>query len=348
MISTRSLALSLLLVAGALRADEATIDRTTRDRMADAVAQSLTAMYVEADTAPKLAAETKRRMLTDAYLGLTAKQFAEKLTADMQDQTGDGHLYVRVRAEEAALPVPDAAEVNRTIESLRQMLRGGPQGGPGPRPGAGAMTSLEMYRKMNYGFIEARVLEGNIGLLRIDRFAPPVPEARAAADAALALLANTDALIVDLRNCPGGNEGMATYLLSYFFAEEHKLLMSASFRFADQQIDSYTNPDVPAAKRRPTVPLYVLTSRETTFSAAESVAYTLQKFGRAKVVGETTRGGGYAVQMLPIGRGLMLAISVGKPVHPVTKGGWQKVGVVPDVAVAKEQAVEAARGAAKG
>jgi hypothetical protein len=341
MMRTHFLATLLLFAAFSVHADEPIIDRATRDRMADAVAQSLTAMYVEPDVAPVLAAETKRRILTDAYLGLTPKQFAEKLTKDMQEQTGDGHLYVRVRAEDAALPVPDAAEVERTIESLRQMMRGGPQQG-GPRPGAGAMTSPEMYRKMNYGFVEARVLEGNIGLLRIDRFAPPLPEARAAADAALAFIANTTAVILDLRACPGGNEAMATYLLSHFFAEEHKLLITATFRFAGQQIDSYTTADVPPAKRRPDVPLYVLTSRETTFSAAEFVAYTLQKFGRAKVVGETTRGGGYAVQMVPIGHRLMLAISVGKPVHPVTKGGWQKVGVVPDVAVVRDAAVDAA------
>ena len=343
----RSLAVLFLSVLP-LHADEAKIDRSTRNAMAERVAQALGTMYIEEETAPKLAAETKRRLLADRYVDLTPKAFAEQLTKDMQEQTGDGHLYVRVRAEDAQMPVPDAKEMAARIEELRQMMRGGPAPRrPGTGFGASMMTSADMYRKMNYGFVEARVLDGNVGLVRVDRFAPPTAEARAAADAAMALVANTDAIILDLRNAPGGVEAMATYLLSYFFAEERKPLISAHFRFADHTVSSFTSPDVPAAKRRPDVPLFVLTSREVTFSAAEMVAYTLQKFGRARVVGETTRGGGYAVQMVPIGRGLMLAVSVGRPVHPVTKGGWQLTGVVPDLATTREAALDAAHAAAK-
>lgn len=343
--------MAVLLAALALHAQEPKIDRPTRDAIAERVAQALGTMYIEEETAPKLAAETKRRLLTDRYLGLTAREFAERLTEDMQQQTGDGHLYVRVRAEDANAPVPDAAEMAATIEELRQMMRRGP-GGPPPargaaRLGASAMTTPEMYRKMNYGFVEARILDGNVGLVRIDRFAPPTPEARAAADAAMALVANSDAVILDLRNAPGGVESMAAYVASYFFAEERKPLISAHFRFADHTVSTFTTPDVPAAKRRPDVPLFVLTSRAVTFSAAEMLSYTLQKFGRAKVVGENTRGGGYAVQMVPVGRGLMLAVSVGRPVHPVTKRGWQLVGVVPDIATTRDAAVNAAHEAAR-
>ncbi|HEY0139433.1 MAG TPA: S41 family peptidase [Thermoanaerobaculia bacterium] len=335
-----------LFTALSLHAQESRIDRVTRDAMAERVAQALETMYIEAETAPKLAAETKRRLLTDRYLDVTPKEFAERLTADLQQQTGDGHLYVRVRAQDAEMAVPSAKEMAETIDGLRQMMRNGPGAPPPPGRaaayGAQAMTNMEMYRKMNYGFVEARIMDGNVGLVRVDRFAPPVPEARAAADAAMALVANSDAIILDLRNAPGGVETMATYLMSYFFAEERKPLLSAYFRFADYTVPSFTSPDVPKAKRRPDVPLYILTSREVTFSAAELLSYTLQKFGRAKVVGENTRGGGYAVQMVPLGKGVMLAVSVGKPVHPVTKGGWQIVGVVPDVAATREEALKVA------
>lgn len=340
-----------LFTAVSVHAQETKIDRATRDAMAERVAQAIETMYIEEETAPKLAAETKRRLLTDRYLDVTPQEFAKRLTEDMQQQTGDGHLYVRLRAQDAEMAVPSAEEMAETIEGLRQMMRNGP-GGPGPQPraaqyGAQAMANMEMYRKMNYGFVEARIMDGNVGLVRVDRFAPPVPEARAAADAAMALVANTDAVILDLRNAPGGVEAMAMYLMSYFFAEDRKPLISAYFRFADHTVSSFTNPDVPKAKRRADVPLYVLTSREVTFSAAELVAYSLQKFGRAKVIGENTRGGGYAVQMVPIGKGLMLAVSVGKPVHPVTKGGWQLVGIVPDVPTTRDDALRVAHEAAR-
>lgn len=343
----RTLLFTLLATASLLHADESKIDRVARDAMADRVAQALRTMYVEEEVAPQLATETRRRMMTDRYVGLTARELATQLTKDLQEQTGDGHLYVRVRAEDAGAPVPDAAQMEANIEELRERMRRGPGEGPQRRAGAvatgaSAMTSAEMYRRMNHGFVEVRIMEGNVGLVRIDRFAAPTPEARAAADAAMALVANTDAIILDLRAAPGGFEGMATYILSYFFAEERKPLVSAYFPFSDVTVPSFTSPDVPAARRRPDVPLFVVTSREVTFSAAEMVAYTLQKFGRAKVIGENTRGGGYAVQMVPIGRGLMLAVSVGRPVHPVTKGGWQLVGVIPDVATSADHAVRVA------
>lgn len=351
--------LATLLVASLLHADESKIDRTTRNAMADRVAQALETMYVDEKVAQSLAAETRRRMLADQYEGLTTREFAAQLTKDLQEQTGDGHLYVRIRAEDAAAPVPDAAQMEAAIDELRERMRRGPEvaapggtGAPAVRQGgvatgASAMTSAEMYRRMNHGFVEARILEGNVGLVRIDRFAAPTAEARAAADAAMTFVANTDAIILDLRAAPGGFEAMATHVISYFFEEERKPLLSAYFRFSDVTVPSFTSPDVPKAKRRSEVPLFVLTSRDVTFSAAEMVAYTLQKFGRATVVGENTRGGGYAVQMVPIGRGLMLAISVGRPVHPVTKGGWQIVGVVPDVATSREDALGAAHDAAR-
>lgn len=347
----RTLPALLFAVASLLHADEAKIDSATRDAMAARVEQALRVMYVDEEAAPRLAAAMRQRLGTDRYADLNAKEFAARLTEDLQKQTGDGHLYVRFRAEDADAPVPDAAQMEATIEELRERMRRGPGEQSGARravaAGASAMTSAEMYRRMNYGFVEARIMEGNVGLVRIDRFAAPTPEARAAADAAMALVANTDALILDLRAAPGGFEAMATYLLSYFFAEERKPLLSAYFRFSDVTVPSFTSPDVPRSKRRATVPLFVLTSREVTFSSAEMVAYSLQKFGRAKVIGENTRGGGYAVQMVPIGRGLMLAISVGRPVHPVTKGGWQLVGVVPDVATSSEDALRVAHDAAR-
>lgn len=344
------LMLWMLVAATTLRAAE-TIDDEARAKMAAAAARAIEVMYIEEDVAPKLAAETRRRMLSDAYRGLTPQEFVKKLTADLQEQTGDGHLYARYREAEAALPVPaDIGEVDRTIESLRQMMNAGPGGGPqqqrGVAAGASALTTADTYRKMNWGLIEARVMEGNVGLLRIDRFAFPVGEAREAAIAAMAMVANTDALIIDLRNAPGGAETMATFLLSYFFAEERKPLISAHFRYTGRNVDSFTSPDVPVAKRRPDVPLYVLTSKQT-FSAAEFFSYTLQKFGRATVVGETTGGGGYAGQIVPLGRGIFLSISVGKPVHPVTKSGWQKVGVIPDVAASRDDALRVAHEAAR-
>jgi hypothetical protein len=71
-------------------------------------------------------------------------------------------------------------------------------------------------------------------------------------------------------------------------------------------------------------------------------AYTLQQYGRAKIVGERTAGAGYNNFFVPIGVGLSLSVSVGRPIHPRSGKGWQEVGVQPDIAVPADRALEAA------
>jgi hypothetical protein len=63
----------------------------------------------------------------------------------------------------------------------------------------------------NHGFRRVEVLPGNVGLLELTLFSDFEPDqpletsARAVADAALALLARCQALMVDLRDCRGGS-----------------------------------------------------------------------------------------------------------------------------------------------
>jgi len=60
------------------------------------------------------------------------------------------------------------------------------------------------YRPQNYGFNDVRVLEGNIGYMAVTTFNPLIAS-QSKADAALSFLADTDAVIIDLR----GNRGDA-------------------------------------------------------------------------------------------------------------------------------------------
>ncbi len=46
--------------------------------------------------------------------------------------------------------------------------------------------------------------------------------------------------------------------------------------------------------------------------------------------------------VVPVAPGFMLSVSYGRPVHPVTGGNWEEVGVVPDVAVDPTQALDTA------
>jgi C-terminal processing protease CtpA/Prc len=206
----------------------------------------------------------------------------------------------------------------------------------------------------NHGFRRVEVLPGNVGVLELTLFSHFQPDepvegsARGVADAALALLARSQALIVDLRDCRGGSPAMVGYLIGHFVAENADVYNTFKSRGPDQ----FERPTVPIeAPRRLDLPLYVLTSGRTG-SGAESFAYTLQAAGRATVVGERSAGGANPGGFLPVGDGLAVFVSGGRPVNPITQTNWEGVGVQPDRAVsaadaqsvAYELALEAALG----
>ncbi len=172
-------------------------------------------------------------------------------------------------------------------------------------------------------------------------FFTPGKEARDVADKTMAILADSDAIIIDLRLCPGGTSEMVNYLASYFFEKEPRLLMNRYIRPTEETIESKTIADLPG-KRMLDTDLYILVSSKSG-SACESFPYILQQFGRAKVIGERTTGAGYNNIPVPVGKGFSFSVSFGRPTHPVSGKGWEGVGVQPDIAVNPELALETAQ-----
>ena len=156
----------------------------------------------------------------------------------------------------------------------------------------------------------------------------------------MSLLDDADAIIVDVGQCPGGVPGAVVFLDSYFFGPEPKELMARYDRPTDRTEHDFTLKDLPG-RRRAEVPLWIVAGPDTA-SACESFAYTLQQHGRATVVGARTAGAGYLAVMAPVGEGFTLSVSVGRPMHPKTGGGWEATGVTPDVASAPGRALAAA------
>jgi len=89
------------------------------------------------------------------------------------------------------------------------------------------------------------------------------------------------------------------------------------------------------------VQTYALNSNET-FSAAEEFSYNLKQLYRAKIIGESTRGGANPWQQFDLGNGFNAAIPVARAINPITKTNWEHVGVQPDVKVAAKDAFDTA------
>ena len=141
---------------------------------------------------------------------------------------------------------------------------------------------------------------------------------------------------------------MVALLCSYLFGPEPVHLNDMHQRVGDdfEVIEFWTQPaEVDGERYGEDKPIYVLTSNST-FSGGEEFAYNLQALGRAIIVGETTGGGANPARQVELAEDFTLAIPYGTPVNPVTKTNWEGIGVMLDIEVPKEEALETAQDAA--
>src|ERR1700752_550556 len=80
-------------------------------------------------------------------------------------------------------------------------------------------------------------------------------------NAAMALLAGTDALVIDLRHCLGGEPSMPAFITSYLW--DHEPAQLSGLRERGQLKQSWTLPYVPGGRFGKAKPVYVLTGAAT-------------------------------------------------------------------------------------
>jgi C-terminal processing protease CtpA/Prc len=132
--------------------------------------------------------------------------------------------------------------------------------------------------------LDWRVLDGNIGYLRIRDLGSP--EVNAIFDAAMAKLADTRGLLLDLRETPrGGNTGVGEHVMGAFLDRETPYQM-----IIPPNGQSWLKTVIPAPpERRYTKPLIVIVDRWTG-SMGEGVAVGLCAAKRATIVGSPMAG----------------------------------------------------------
>jgi retinol-binding protein 3 len=289
------------------------LDAADRAEVIDALLKKLDQVYVFPDVAKHMGQAIRVRQAKKAYEHITSgRDFAEILTKHLREVCRDGHLEVEYSAASLAR---DMESKSAPVEEINRFRETG--------------------RRRNYEFKKVERLDGGIGLLQLDAFYPGEWIGDTAA-AAMSFLANSEAIILDLRRNHGFAPTGGTLICSYFFKEETRL--SDQYNRSEDTTRQYWTYSVVPGPNLANKDLYILTSSQT-FSAPEAFAYDMQALKRAIVVGETTGGGAHGTTVHRIADHYSASIPFSRSISPVTKTDWEGTGVKPDVVVPANQAL---------
>ncbi|MBM0105449.1 S41 family peptidase [Steroidobacter sp. S1-65] len=271
--------------------------------------------YVFPEMRPRIAQHLKEAERSGRYDTQDAAEFAERVTADLQQVSGDKHLWLSVDPAGYAA----AMETDNDDERVQAMWQ-------------------RLALREHHGLTEMKVLGGNVRYLRISRFDWLNDQSGAAYDRAMSFLKDGDAVIIDLRGNGGGSHSAVRHLVSHFM--DGDVLEMTFLEGSKPPVQSRTHEHLPAGRLKG-MPLYVLIDLSSA-SAAEAFAYDVQQFKLGELVGGKTVGAANNNTLLPVAPNFILSISYGRPVHPVSNTNWEGVGVTPSVAADPAQALEVA------
>lgn len=295
-------------------------DQKVKQQTVKKIGSLLNDNYVFPESAKKMDEYLKSRLSTGAYDSINdPMMFADVLTLDLQSVSKDKHIRVRFSPEDA----------KRLMEQEKN--------GSDPED---EKHWNEQMKKENYGFRKVERLPGNIGYVDFRNFASP-DYAKETITSVMGFLANTDAIIFDLRLNGGGDPRGVQLICSYLFGSEPVHLNDLYYRPTDNTEEFWTLRKVDG-KKMPDVPVYVLTSKFT-FSGAEEFTYNLKNLKRAVIVGETTGGGAHPGGPMAINEGFAIFVPRGRAINPITKTNWEGTGVTPDIEIKSELALEKAQ-----
>jgi len=298
------------------------IDVSTRGRVIEEIINQLRRRYVLPESVGKVADHLTKKLQGGGYNDQRAGRFAQALTEDLRTEADDLHFDVRYDPNRESVLRAAGAATKAKLPEITPTHQ-----------------ELESLRHSNFGFREAKVLLGNVGYLDLTSFVD-LKYSRDSAIAAIDFLANTDALIIDLRENPGGSGNLVGFLIDHFFGQEPVDLMSSYDRETGKTTQHRTSR-THLRKRLPNLDIYLLTSRATG-SAAEAFAFALQQVGRAKTIGDRTAGAAHGGGWVPLGDGFIIFIPTFRAFNPKTGKSWNGVGVQPDIPARSEATREVA------
>lgn len=286
-------------------------NKTDYSRIIDTIIHKTTTHYIFPEISERLKNELSS-LPKNALANLSKEQLADTITSIMRTKGKDKHFGLLYR--------PNFLKNTDSKKDQQKVFD-------------------EINRRWNFGFETVKRLPGNIGYIEYTGFAEPNSSKQTLA-ATMNFLANTNSLILDVRNNNGGDAGMLLLFCSYFF-DKKETLSKVYYRYNNKTILSKTKKNV-LGKKYLNKPVYILTNKNS-FSAAESISYHLQNRGIAIIVGETTSGAANPVDLFVINNEFLLFVPNGNVSDVKTNTNWEHTGVIPDYLIPENKALEKAQ-----
>ncbi|HEY9776027.1 MAG TPA: S41 family peptidase [Planktothrix sp.] len=227
-----------------------------------------------------------------------------------------------VRSGDEIVAIDTTSAVGMTPEQAAEHIRGkvGTQVSITVKRPAVQKTVTITRQEIAIHAVSAKVLDNNVGYISLSTFISN--DASREFRNALQKLANTDGIIIDLRDNPGG-------LLSNALEISDMLLENGAIVSTISRHGRHT--DLASGEPLTHQPIVVLVDDESA-SASEILASALQDNGRGVLVGTKTYGKGLVQEINRLPGGAAVHITVSRYLTP---GGSDinKIGVAPDISV---------------
>jgi hypothetical protein len=306
-----------------------TVDAAMRARTIDTLVARLNQHYVFPEKAKEIETLLRQRQTLGAYDKISdGEKFADQLDADITSVAHDLHLGVMFSpgvVPPAPRRAPDLTGREPPFQDANPIMR--------------LLAPIALSRE-TFGIDKVEHLSPRLGYLQLMAFAPPVlSEGRVAS--AMDKLADTDALIIDLRGSRGGHPGGVALMVSYF-VDGRTNVNDVWSRDTGSTTQLWTEDALKGKRYGSKKPVLILVDRDTR-SASEAFAYTMQALKRATIVGSRTRGGAHAARPYRLGDHFLASVPDARLISPITHTNWEGVGVIPDVEAAPGDALKVAQ-----
>jgi C-terminal processing protease CtpA/Prc len=301
------------------------VDSAMRREAIATLAAKLDDHYVFPDKARQIGTVLRQREHEGKYDGITdGKQLAIQLTKDLRGIAHDKHMMVAfsrsaIRLDDAGQPPTSKAEWDQRANLVQRLV-----------------VPVMAGRRVE----KVDRLSPNIGYLKLSGFPPAFLMTEKFA-AAMNELADTEGLIVDLRDNGGGAPESVALLVSYF-VDGRTRLNDTWDRDTGLTTQQWTQDKLDGKRYGGRKPVLILAGPGTR-SAGEDFAYTMQAMKRATVVGEPTWGGAHPTRPHRLGTHFLALIPGRRSINPITNTNWEGTGVIPDIAARPDDALAVAR-----